>query len=161
LHRFAPRSEKHIDRIFNEAEEAAAEEDPCEDIDVDVDVDLNIDLPDTGLPVIEKTAGKKRGRKPLPAELPRERVEYDLPEDQKICPCCRGQMHRMGDATTEQLHIEVKAKVLQNVRFKYACRNCDRTGINTPIVVAPMPAQPLPGSVASPATLAFVLVHKY
>src|SRR5690606_17034422 len=93
--------------------------------------------------------------------LPRERVEYDLPEDQKICPCCSGQMHRMGDATTEQLHIEVKAKVLQNVRFKYACRNCDRTGINTPIVVAPMPAQPLPGSVASPATLAFVLVHKY
>jgi hypothetical protein len=30
------------------------------------------------------------------------------------------------------------------VRFKYACRHCDRTGINTPIVIAPMPAQPLP-----------------
>jgi hypothetical protein len=35
----------------------------------------------------------------------------------------------MGEAVTEQLHIEVKAKVLQNVRFKYACRHCDRTGI--------------------------------
>ncbi len=70
-------------------------------------------------------------------------------------------MHRMGEAVTEQLHIEVKAKVLQNVRFKYACRHCDRTGINTPVVLAPMPAQPLPGSIATASTLAFALVHKY
>jgi transposase len=70
-------------------------------------------------------------------------------------------MHRMGEAVTEQLHIEVKAKVLQNVRFKYACRICDRTGINTPVVLAPMPAQPLPGSIATASTLAFALVHKY
>jgi transposase len=55
----------------------------------------------------------------------------------------------------------MKAKVLQHVRFKYACRNCDRTGINTPIVIAPMPPQPLPGSVATPSTLAFVLAYKY
>lgn len=67
----------------------------------------------------------------------------------------------MGETVTEQLHIEVKAKVLQNVRFKYACRHCDRTGINTPIVIAPMPAQPLPGSIATASTLAFALVHKY
>lgn len=67
----------------------------------------------------------------------------------------------MGEAVTEQLHIEVKAKVLQNVRFKYACRHCDRTGINAPVVTAPMPPQPLPGSVATASTLAFALVHKY
>lgn len=64
-------------------------------------------------------------------------------------------------AVTEQLHIEVKAKVLQNVRFKYACRNCDSTGINTPVIIAPMPAQPLPGSIATASTLAFALVHQY
>ncbi|EPE93945.1 hypothetical protein RGCCGE502_34206 (plasmid) [Rhizobium grahamii CCGE 502] len=67
----------------------------------------------------------------------------------------------MGEAVTEQLHIEVKAKVLQNVRFKYACRHCDRTGINTPVVIAPMPTQLLPGSIATASTLAFALVHKY
>ncbi len=105
--------------------------------------------------------GKKRGRRPLPEDLPRERVEYDLADDQKACPCCKSQMHRMGEAVTEQLHIEVKAKVLQNVRFKYACRHCDRTGINTPVVIAPMPPQPLPGSIATASTLAFALVHKY
>jgi transposase len=155
LHRFAPKSEKHIDRLFNEAEQVADENDAGhEDGEV-------VDLPDTGFATIEKPEGKKRGRKPLPEHLPRERVEYDLADDQKACPCCRHQMHRMGEAVTEQLHIEVKAKVLQNVRLKYACRHCDRTGINTPVVLAPMPTQPLPGSIATASTLAFALVHKY
>jgi transposase len=155
LHRFAPKSEKHIDRILNEAEQVA-DEDGSDGEENDV-----VDLPDTGLPPGDSAAGKKRGRRPLPQNLPRERVEYDLPDDQKACPCCRGRMHRMGETVTEQLHIEVKAKVLQNVRFKYACRHCDRTGINTPVVTAPMPAQPLPGSIATASTLAFALVHKY
>lgn len=134
LHRFAPKSEKHVDRLFNEAEQVVDEGDRDR---ADGEV---IDLPDTGLPPAESGPGKKRGRKPLPEHLPRERVEYALADDQKACPCCRHQMHRMGEAVTEQLHIEVKAKVLQNVRFKYACRHCDRTGINTPVVLAPMPA---------------------
>jgi len=77
LHRFAPRSEKHVDRLFNEAEQVADEDDTGSDTD-------NIaELPDTGLPPVESTTGKKRGRRPLPASLPRERVEYDLPDDQK------------------------------------------------------------------------------
>lgn len=155
LHRFAPRSEKHIDRIFNEAEQLVGDDDAHgEDSGV-------INLPDTGLLAVEGTRDKKRGRRPLPEDLPRERVEYDIPDDQKACPCCHGQMHRMGETVTEQLHIEVKARVLQNVRFKYACRYCDRTGIRTPIVIAPMPTQPLPGSIATASTLAFALVYKY
>ena len=155
LHRFAPRSEKKVDRVFNEAEHVANPDD-AEGEDGDV-----ADLPDTGLPKDKSATGKKRGRRPLPENLPRERVEYDLPDDQKACPCCQSEMHRMGELLTEQLHIEVKAKVLQNIRFKYACRHCDRTGINTPVVIAPMPAQPLPGSIATASTLAFTLVHKY
>lgn len=159
LQRFAPRSEKRADRVFNEAEQVAAEDEARND---DGGEDgAGVDLPDTGLPPADKPEGKKRGRKPLPENLPRERVEYDLPDDQKACPCCHGRMHRMGETVTEQLQIEVKAKVLQNVRFKYACRHCDRTGINTPVVTAPMPVQPLPGSIATASTLAFALVHKY
>jgi len=161
-HRFAPKSEKHMDRLFNEAEQDA---NAIPDGDSDLDDNLagldTVDLPDTGLPEPEKPESGKRGRRPLPANLPRERVEYDLPEDEKLCPCCRNRLHRMGEAMSEQLHIEIKAKVLQNVRFKYACRHCERTGIKTPMVLAPMPAQPLPGSVATPATLALMLANKY
>ncbi len=160
LHRFAPRSEKGVDRVFNEAEQVVPEADEDDDLIDTGDVDA-AELPETGLPDAEQRQGKKRGRKPLPTDLPRERVEYDLRDDQKICPCCSHRMHRMGELVTEQLHIEVKAKVLQNARAKYVCRNCDRTGIKTPIVIAPMPAQPLPGSIATASTLAFALVHKY
>lgn len=155
LQRFAPKSEKRADRLFNEAEQVAAGDEAGDEHGAVVD------LPDTGLPPEDKPEGKKRGRKRLPENLPRERIEYDLPDDQKACPCCDRRMHRMGETITGQLHIEVKAKVLQNVRFKYACRHCDRTGINTPVVTAPMPAQPLPGSIATASTLAFALVHKY
>lgn len=155
LHRFAPRSEKRADRVFNEAEQVGVE------AKAGGDEDKAVDLPDTGLPPAGDGEGRKRGRKPLPENLPRERVLYDLPDDQKGCPCCHGRMHRMGETVTEQLHIEVKAKVLENVRFKYACRHCERTGITTPVVTAPMPAQPLPGSIATASTLAFALVHKY
>jgi len=154
--RYAPRSEKMKDRIFNEAEQAAAEEAAMDDDDAEPSA-----VPDTGLPEGEKPEPRKRGRKPLPADLPRLRIEYDLPEDQKSCPCCSHALHRMGENVTEQLHIEVKATVLQNVRFKYACRHCERTGINTPVVTATMPAQPLPGSVATASTLALVLASKY
>src|SRR5437868_5640014 len=67
LHRFAPKSEKHVDRLFNEAEQAV-DEDDGDRADGEV-----IDLPDTGLPSAESGSGKKRGRKPLPEHLPRAR----------------------------------------------------------------------------------------
>ncbi len=70
-------------------------------------------------------------------------------------------MHRMGEEISEQLHIEVKASVLQHVRFKYACRHCERFAERTPILTAPMPAQPLPGSQASAAMIATVTTSKY
>jgi len=154
LHRYAPKSEKLKERIFNEAEQAAAESRDDDDVEA-------VAVPDTGLPEAPKPAPKTRGRKPLPDDLPRQRVEHDLGEDQKDCPCCHNRMHRMGETVTEQLHVEVKASVLQHVRFKYACRHCERTALHTPIVTAPMPAQPLPGSVATPSTLALVLANKY
>lgn len=52
LHRFAPRSEKHVDRVFNEAEQVAVEDEAEGD-----DIDLT-DLPDTGLPSVEKRKGR-------------------------------------------------------------------------------------------------------
>jgi transposase len=151
LKRFAPSSEKASGQacLFNEAEQDAAafpEEDEFDD------------LPDR-LPTMP---AKKRGRKSLPAHLPRKRVEHDLPESEKVCACCQGALHRMGEETSEQLDIIPAAvQVLQHVRFKYACRQCDRHGESSKIVTSVMPAQPIPGSNASPGTLATVLTAKY
>jgi transposase len=67
----------------------------------------------------------------------------------------------MSEELREQLHIEVKASVLQHVRFKYACRHCERHAERTPVITAPMPAQPLTGSNASAAMIATVTAGKY
>ena len=151
LKRYAPSSEKRSERVFNEAEQMSP-----------VPQDSTVTLPDTGLPEMPPAAQHKRGRKPLPADLPRKRVEYDLSEDQKVCRCCQGALHRIGEDISEQLHIPPATPwVWQHVRFKYGCRHCEQHGISAPVVRADMPAQPLPGSVADAATIATVMTGKY
>jgi transposase len=149
LKRFAPSSEKFGDQgcLFNEAEQDVATLAPEAEEEADKG---------------PKSAGKKRGRKPLPAHLRRQRVEHDLPESEKVCRCCQGALHRMGEEISEQLDIvPATVQVLQHVRFKYACRQCDRHGESSQIITSPMPPQPMPGSIASPATVATVLTAKY
>ncbi|MGF6482673.1 hypothetical protein QFZ91_004900 [Paraburkholderia sp. JPY419] len=58
--RFAPRSVKLKDRVFNEAEQMAQAYDNADDA---------FALPDTGLPQVNEPERGKRGRKPLPANL--------------------------------------------------------------------------------------------
>ncbi len=67
LRRYAPKSEKLKERIFNEAEQAAAESRDDDDVEA-------VAVPDTGLPEAPKPAPKTRGRKPLPDDLPRQRA---------------------------------------------------------------------------------------
>lgn len=59
-HRFAPRSEKHMDRVFNEAENAALETDSDEGL-ADCDETDATELPDTGLPEVEKPEAASAG----------------------------------------------------------------------------------------------------
>lgn len=99
----------------------------------------------------------RRGhRKPLPAELPRIRIEHDLDEADKTCACgC--QRVEMGEEISEQLDIiPAQVRVLVHVRKKYACSHCDEAP-----KTALLPAQPIPKSQASAGLLAHVAVAKY
>ena len=130
--------------LFNEAEAAAAasgaEEEP---------------VPESGIAVTahQRQRGK---RQPLPDYLPRARIEHDLPEDEKTCPCgCT--LTRIAEEISEQLDvIPAQVRVLQHVRIKYACKACEET-----IRTAGLPPQPLPKSNASPGLLAHIAVAKY
>lgn len=153
LKRFAPSSEKLGAQgcLFNEAEQDAVSF--AQESEQDAEAEATDDT---------KVTGKKRGRKPLPAHLKRVRVEHDLPESDKVCGCCHGALHRMGEETSEQLNIiPATVEVLQHVRFKYGCRQCDRHGESSKILTSPMPPQPIPGSIASASTVATVLTAKY
>ena len=98
----------------------------------------------------------KPKRRTLPDNLPREVVEHDIAEQDKQCACgCLKQ--RIGEEVTEQLEvIPAQLKVIQHVRFKYACNRCDE-GVS----IAPMPRLFLPKSMATPSLVAYTLINKY
>ncbi len=57
--------------------------------------------------------------------------------------------------------IPAQVKVIEHVQEVYACRQCERDALTTPIKTAPMPRPVYPGSLASPSLLAFTLHQKF
>lgn len=104
------------------------------------------------------------GRRRLPAELERRRVEFDLPEAEKPCPCCQSMRERLGEEVAEKLDYQpAKVFVRQEVRFKYVCRVCEAAAAATgpQIVMAAKPLAPIEKGLAAPGLLAKVIVSKY
>lgn len=149
LKKFGARSEKspHQQEMFNEAELSLVAEEILAEQEAEREAQST--------PGADK-GKKKAGRKPLPAELPRIRIEHPAGEAEIICDCgCERIV--IGEETSEQLDIiPARVRVIVNVRKKYACRQC-QNGVK----IAPMPPQPIPKSNASPGFLAHVAVAKY
>src|SRR6202021_640858 len=101
-------------------------------------------------------ARKRRGnRGALPAHLPRIEVVVDI--DDKICPCCRGELHRIGEDKSERLDMgPAQFRVLVTRRPKYPCRSCEDG-----VLQAQAPARLIEGGLPTEATVAQVLVSKY
>ena len=130
--------------LFNEAESIAAEQ---------------ADKVDGESESVEIAAHRRKrgGRKPLPPELPRIEVVYELGESERICEHDGTTLKVIGEVATEQLDIiPAKAQVIRHIRKKYACPCCDGT-----IKTASMPAQPIPKSLVSPGLLAYIVTNKF
>ena len=99
---------------------------------------------------------KKRGRKPLPDGLPRVDVVHEITVEQRLCPHDDKPLIEIGAVVSEQLDIvPAKVQVIRHIRKQYAC-DCGQC-----IQTAPLPAQPIPKSLASPGLLAHITVSKY
>src|SRR6478736_2386495 len=96
----------------------------------------------------------KPARKPFPAHLPRERVIVPGPTE---CACCGSKrLAKLGEDVTETLEaVPRQWKVVQTVREKFTCRDCER------ISQAPAPFSVLPRGFVGPSLLAMVLFEKY
>ncbi|TIP39113.1 IS66 family transposase, partial [Mesorhizobium sp.] len=108
-------------------------------------------------PVKRDARARKRcaNRGSLPAHLPRVEQVIDMAD--KICPCCRGQLHVMGEDLSERLDmIPAQFRVIVTRRPKYACRACEEV-----MIQAPAPARLVEGGIPTEATVAHVLVSKY
>lgn len=135
-------------QLFNEAE-AAAEEEKVEAAE---------------LITVPEHQRKKRGRKPLPDDLPREEIIHDLPEKEKQCACCGKALPEIGKEATEELAIiPEQVKVIRHIRLKYGPCGCEASfEAEVPEVkIAPAPARLIPHSIVSPSLLAYSITGKF
>jgi len=99
----------------------------------------------------------------LPPELPVETIEYELPQEDQICPECSGHLHRIGKETVrEELKlVPAKAILKKHIRHTYGCRRCEREAEKATIIKAHVPTPVIKSSFASPESVAHIMVQKY
>jgi transposase len=97
---------------------------------------------------------KRPARQPFPEHLPRERVVEPGPLS---CQCCGGaRLRKLGEDITETLEVIPRQwKVIQHVREKFTCRDCEK------ISQAPAPFHVIARGWAGPSLLAMILFEKY
>jgi transposase len=97
---------------------------------------------------------KRPARQPFPEHLPRERVVEPGPT---ACLCCGStRLRKLGEDITETLEsIPRQWKVIQHVREKFSCRDCEK------ISQAPAPFHVLARGWAGPSLLAMILFAKF
>lgn len=97
---------------------------------------------------------KRPSRQPFPDHLLRERVIVPGPT---ACLCCGGErLRKLGETVTETLEsIPRQWKVIQHVREKFTCRDCEK------ISQAPAPFHVIARGWAGPSLLAMVLFEKF
>jgi len=144
---FAKKSEKDISQteLFDEAEDEACNDAP-----------EIADIIEPEVSTAPKNTPRKSGRKPLPQDLPRVRIEYDVAAHEKTCKCgC--QKECIGEETSEQLDIiPAVIQVKVHARKKYACKACENG-----VITAKLPQQAIPKSNASAGLLAYIAISKY
>jgi transposase len=97
---------------------------------------------------------KRPARQPFPEHLPRERVVEPGPV---TCLCCgSARLRKLGEDITETLEVIPRQwKVIQHVREKFTCRDCEK------ISQAPAPFHVIARGWAGPSLLAMILFEKY
>ena len=97
---------------------------------------------------------KRPARQPFPAHLPRERVVEPGPA---ACLCCGStRLRKLGEDITETVEVIPRQwKVIQHVREKFTCRDCEK------ISQAPAPFPVVARGWAGPSLLAMILFEKY
>ncbi len=100
------------------------------------------------------TRKRPAARNTFPEHLPRERVVIEPPA---ACECCGGaRLRKLGEDVTQTLEVVPRSwKVIETVREKFTCRDCET------ISQAPAPFHVIPRAWAGPSLLAMILFEKF
>ena len=128
-------------------------EDMYEEIKAKVEEQKQEDQP------LKKTGRKKKhnGRNPLPEDLPREVIEIEPSEEDKVCPVCNTAKEIIGSDTTEVLeYIPASFHVKQYIRHKFCCKACE-----SEISIGLLPPRAIDKGIAGEGLLAHIITSKY
>lgn len=100
--------------------------------------------------------GKTNGRVPFPDHLPREIIECDVAEEDRVCSCCQAALVPIGEDTCERGHF-VPAQILvrRYVKKKYGCPNGHE------VKTAAAPESLIERAKYEPSVYAHVVASKY
>lgn len=136
LKQYGSSSERYVppeqETLFDEAEQLVDEaEKPIDDC-----AESNLSTASTEK---DSSPAQKRGRRPLPSNLPRHKIYHNLAPEKTRCDCgC--ELSVIDEVISEQLAvIPADMYVVQHCRKKYICSNCPER----PPVTAPLPPQPM------------------
>jgi transposase len=91
----------------------------------------------------------------LPAHLPR--VHVTIEPASSACPCCEGQLHRIGEDVSEMLDVVPAILRIKCIhRPRYGCRACEGA-----VVQAKAPPRPVDGGMPTIDLLAHIAVMKF
>jgi transposase len=110
-------------------------------------------------PADEPAVRRRRhpGRRRLPEDLPRERIEIAARPEDLHCPACTTPKVRLREETTEGLDYHPASFVIREyVRGVYVCPCCEGA-VSQP----PLPARPIEKGRPEPGLLAHVVTSKY
>ena len=98
----------------------------------------------------------------VPENLPVERVDHALSEEERKCPVCGSEMEEIGTEVKRTLVIVPPSySVREDVYHVYACKDCEKASDETVIVNTPKEPDVFPGSFASLEAIAYIMAQKY
>ena len=98
----------------------------------------------------------------IPEGIETRQVEHRLEGEDLICPQCGDTMTEIGKEVVRTLEIiPAQMVVREDVYYTYACQNCNKEDIETPIVKAPREENIIPGSFATPEAIAHIITQKF
>lgn len=154
--RFGASSEKTVDDdsqqlsfLFNEAEVIA-------------DLEAAEDAKETVVAAHKRRKKHDYTLDHLPEGVATEIVEHRVPQEELEFPICGETMQEIGKEVVRKLKIiPAQVVVVEHRYYAYACRNCDRNDIETPVTTADRNQTVIRGSFATAEAIAHIMVQKF
>lgn len=102
---------------------------------------------------------RKRGRRIIPDDIPREIIEHTLPEEERLCPIDGKPMPVIR--WIEHLQLDYIPAVIRAILHRRAVYGCPEKHDQATLLTAPKPPQPIEKGLATAGLLAQVVVSKF